>query len=194
MFKYVLALTFILFGNTHNLLSYWKAEVIRREKFSLHRLWREKKHRGRNFIFWWRLANEMYLNGGKLQKKAAKQINAHLMEKFGCEISLGANIGKGLKIPHHHGIVIHHLVDIGENLVIRQNTTIGQKDSDGKSFKLHIGDNVDIGANTCIVGLNHRIGNNVKIGAMSFVNCDVPDDCTLVTTKTTRFISHNNIS
>ena len=27
MFKYVLALNFIFFGNTHNLLNYWKAEV-----------------------------------------------------------------------------------------------------------------------------------------------------------------------
>ncbi|MEF4723197.1 serine acetyltransferase [Escherichia coli] len=193
MLKYILAINFILFGNTSELFAYWKHEVIRRDKFSLHRLLREKKHFGRNYLFWWRLANEMYIHGSKLEKKAAKQLNANLLTKFGCEISLGARIGKGLKIPHHHGIVIHHAVSIGENFVIRQNTTIGQKDGESKSLILRIGDNVDIGANTCIIGLGHNIGDNVKIGAMSLVNSDIPNDCTFITTKTSRLITHNSL-
>lgn len=191
MFKYFLAINFIFFGNTRDLFTYWKHEVIRRDKLSLHRLLREKKHFGRNYLFWWRLANEMYFHGGKLEKKAAKQLNALLITKFGCEISLGAKIGKGLTIPHHHGIVIHHAVIIGENFVIRQNTTIGQKDGESKSLTLRIGDNVDIGANTCIIGLGHNIGDNVKIGAMSLVNSDIPDNCTFITAKTSRLITHN---
>ncbi|WMY47351.1 hypothetical protein RHN82_22875 (plasmid) [Enterobacter cloacae complex sp. EB5] len=36
-----------------------------------------------------------------------------------------------------------------------------------------IGDNVDIGAHSCIIG-DVRIGDNVTIGAMTFVNKDVP--------------------
>jgi serine acetyltransferase len=40
---------------------------------------------------------------------------------------------------------------------------------------LRIGDNVEIGANVCIVG-EINIGNNVTIGAQAFVNKDIPDD------------------
>lgn len=191
MFKYFSALTFILFGNTSNLFDFWKVEVTRNKNIKIHRLLREKKHRGRNYLFWWRLANEMYINGSKMQKKSAKKINDMLIQKFGCEIGLGANIGKGLVIPHHAGIVIHYAVDIGENFVIRQNTTIGQKDSDVKTIRLSIGDNVDIGANTSIIGLSHKIGNNVTIGAMSFINGDIPDNCTYITTKIGKIKSKN---
>lgn len=193
MIKYIIALSFVFFGKSNALMEYWKAEITRRDKISIIRLLREKgNNRCRNFLFWWRLANEMHINGGKWQRKAAEKINIKLLEKFGCEISLGAKIGKGLKIPHHIGVVIHHSVEIGENFVIRQNTTIGQKDSDKKTAKLIIGNNVDIGANTCIVGLTHKIGNNVKIGAMSFVNCDIPDDCTYITKKENKLITPIN--
>ena len=193
MIDSTLAFIFLVFGKKEKLFDYWKHEIIRREKFSIIRLLREKNNnRGRNFLFWWRLANEMHMYGKKPFQKAAKRINVKLLEKFGCEISLGATIGKGLKIPHHSGIVIHKNVIIGENFVIRQNTTIGQKDSDSKSAILIIGDNVDIGAGTCIVGLSHFIGNNVKIGAMSFVNQDIPNNCTYITKKEARIIVNSN--
>ncbi|EAS7511132.1 serine acetyltransferase [Salmonella enterica] len=181
-------LSFILFGKNDNLFYFWKTEVIRRDKFILHRLIREGKHRHRNYLMWWRLANEMYINGNKRQRKCAIKMNNKLISKFGCEIGLGARIGKGLIIPHHSGIVIHGNVDIGENFVVRQNTTIGQKDSDSKELCIHIGNNVVIGANSCILGLSVKIGDNVKIGAMSFVMENIPDNCTYVTDKKSRLI------
>lgn len=51
---------------------------------------------------------------------------------YGCDIGLGAQIGKGLVLPHHSGVVIHGNVKIGENVIIRQNTTIGEKESDSR--------------------------------------------------------------
>ncbi|KAA0606418.1 serine acetyltransferase, partial [Escherichia coli] len=36
--------------------------------------------------------------------------------------------------------------------------------------------------------LNVKIGSNVKIGAMSFIMEDVPDNCTYVTRKESRVI------
>lgn len=84
-------------------------------------------------------------------------------------------------LPHHSGVVIHGNVKIGENVIIRQNTTIGEKESDSRENYIVIGDNVDIGAHTCIIGLNVKIGSNVKIGAMSFIMEEVPDNCTYVT-------------
>ena len=50
---------------------------------------------------------------------------------------------------------------------------------------MHIimGDKVYIGANSIILGGEIKIDNNVKIGAMSFVNNDIPDNCTVYTQK-----------
>ncbi|EJJ5456918.1 serine acetyltransferase [Escherichia coli] len=180
--------TFLLSGKSRNLSEYWKAEVIMRDKFVLHRLIRNGLQRQRGFLMWWRLANEMFISGNKKQRKCAIKIKNALMERYGCDIGLGARIGKGLMLPHHAGIVIHGNVDIGENVIIRQNTTIGEKVSDSRGNYIVIGDNVDIGAHTCIIGLNVKIGSNVKIGAMSFIMEDVPDNCTYVTRKESRVI------
>ncbi len=64
-----------------------------------------------------------------------------LMAKYGCDIGLGARIGKDLVLPHHSGVVIHGNVKIGENVIIQQNTTIGEKESDSRENYLVVGDN-----------------------------------------------------
>ncbi|QRG78085.1 serine acetyltransferase [Citrobacter sp. R56] len=189
MTKYLFALFFILFGNTRNLFKYWKAEIIRRDRFSIHRLLREKKTRERRYLFWWRLANEMFINGGKFTKRAARKINTKLLNEYGCDLGLGLTVGKGLTIFHHTGIIVTSTAIIGENLTIRQNTTIGRKQSDDDRGVLTIGDNVDIGAHTFILGSDFAIGDNVKIGAMSFVMDDIPSGCTYITKKETRLIA-----
>lgn len=184
MFKYLIALFFVVFGESNNLLMYWRAEIVRRDKIRLYRLFREKNNsRERNFLFWWRLANEMYINGGKIYKKAAKKINVNLLNEYGCDLGLGLTLGKGVTIHHHVGIVVTSTAIIGDNLTIRQNTTIGRSQSDDENNRIIIGDNVDIGAHSFILGSNFKIGNNVKIGAMSFINKDVKDNLTYITKK-----------
>lgn len=114
-----------------------------------------------------------------------------LSEKYGADISVAAHIGKGMKINHYIGIIVRAECVIGENLNIRQNTTIGRKDSllnDGKTI---IGNNVDIGAHSCIIG-DVIIGDNVTIGAMSFINKDIPSNITVYTQKTNNLIEKNN--
>ena len=79
MLSYLMAIHFVLFGNSTNLKNFWKHEVIRRKRMDIWRLLREKKQRNRIFLFWWRLANEMYINGNKLHKKAAKKLNSKII-------------------------------------------------------------------------------------------------------------------
>jgi serine acetyltransferase len=45
-----------------------------------------------------------------------------------------------------------------------------------------IGDNVEFGANSCIIG-DINIGDNVTIGAMSLINKNVPDNHTVYNSK-----------
>lgn len=96
---------------------------------------------------------------------------------FGVSIPRGCTIGPGLIIYHYSGIVINTHVIIGENCVIRQGVTIGNRKSDDDVPT--IGDNVDIGAGAVIIG-KIKIGDNVKIGANAVVLKDVPDNCTAV--------------
>ena len=66
---------------------------------------------------------------------------------------------------HPIGIVINKGVRIGKNCIIRQNTTIGRgnyKENTKRDYPI-LGDDVNIGANTTIIG-GITIGDNVTIG------------------------------
>lgn len=65
------------------------------------------------------------------------------------------------------------IVKYGDNCTILQNCTIGGRS--GYEKVPIIGNNVLIGANSCIIG-PIKIGNNVQIGAGSVVLHDVKDN------------------
>lgn len=162
------------------------AEVMMAEKkFS----WLKTIHKAikcpeRRFHFWWRIAS--YLFKSNTNKKLARYINRKLILKYGCEIQLGATIGTGLVISHFNGIVINGASNIGSNFRIRQNSTIGiggGKMPDSGKPSIIIGDNVSVGAGSCIIANSITIGSNVDIGAMSFINKDIPDNCVVFTKK-----------
>ena len=109
----------------------------------------------------------------------------------GLEIHPGARIGKGFFVDHGAGVVIGETTEIGRNCVLFHNVTLG---GTGKHVgKRHptIGDNVFIGTGAILLGPIH-VGNNVKIGANSFVVMrDVPSDCTVAGTPA-RIIKRND--
>lgn len=134
------------------------------------------------YIFWWRIASYLHTKGTKYSQKLASSINTRITNKWGTEIELGASIQPGISFAHHNGIVISKISIIGKNFHIRQNTTIGATGSLPYQF-IKIGNNVEIGANSCIIGEKLTIGDNVIVGAMSFINKDIPDNCTCYTKK-----------
>jgi len=86
-----------------------------------------------------------------------------------------AQFGAGLIIVHSVGIVINSGVIGGSNIVIQHGVTIGAEK--GKSPVL--GNNIVIGAGAKIFG-GIAIGNDVRVGANSVINFDVPDGATVV--------------
>lgn len=164
-------------------------EVIRsRRPFS----WRRVIHRvltcpERRWYFWYRLWRWMWLTRPGLLRKVARKRYLALNRKWGCDIAIDAEIGEGLSVGHFPGVVIRGDFIAGKNLRIRQNTTIGIKSLTDEPGMVYIGDNVDIGANSCIIG-NISIGDNVIIGAMSFINKDIPPDTLVYTRKETTLI------
>ncbi|MCD9497750.1 serine acetyltransferase [Photobacterium carnosum] len=86
-----------------------------------------------------------------------------------CELPPSCIVGKNLIIHHGHGIVINNSVLLGDNVIIRHHTTIGNKIINGIDLGApKIGNNVDIGAHSIIIG-PITIGDNIVIGAGSVV-------------------------
>lgn len=97
------------------------------------------------------------------------------------EISDRAHIGRNFRLVHGIGTVIGKC-RIGDNVRIYQNVTIGAKHQDEDFNFPVIEDDVIIFANSVIVG-NIRIGKGSVIGAMSFVDKDIPPKSLVFTKK-----------
>lgn len=87
------------------------------------------------------------------------------------EIYYSAAIGTGLKINHGIGTTIGARAKIGNNCLLHQNVTLGDKNSGRPT----IGDNCVIYAGATIIG-DINIGNNCIIGANSVVLNSFPDN------------------
>ena len=92
----------------------------------------------------------------------------------GVTIGVSASIGRRLIIEHSGSIVIHGNSVIGDDCIIRQGVTIGNKRMDDPFGAPVLGNRVNVGAGAKILGRVH-IGNDVEIGANAVVICDVPD-------------------
>lgn len=91
-----------------------------------------------------------------------------------CGISLPYSVvvGRRVKIEHFGGIVLIARA-IGDDVVIRQNTTFGIRSVKHIGEQPVIGDGVDIGVGAVILG-NITIGRNAVVGANAVVLEDVP--------------------
>lgn len=96
---------------------------------------------------------------------------------MGIELRFKTKVGPGLRLFHGQGLVVHEGTVFGSGCTLRQNTTIGNKSlPDGTpSVCPAIGDNVDIGANSVVIG-PITVGSSSVIGAGSVVVKDVPAD------------------
>ena len=92
----------------------------------------------------------------------------------GIKLDYVVKLGRRVRIDHFGGIIIGAR-SIGDDVVIRQNTTMGIRSESDLSAKPIIGSRVNIGAGAVIVG-NITIGDDVMIGANSVVSFDVPSN------------------
>jgi len=119
----------------------------------------------------------------------ARELNEQVHAQTGIDIHPGAKIGEYFFIDHGTGLVIGETAEIGNWARIYQDVTLGVLHFDKerqrlmvlkKSCKRHprIGNFVVIGAGAKILG-PVQIGDNVNIGANSWVTDDVPDNTTV---------------
>ena len=134
-------------------------------------------------VFFHKISNFFYLAGFDL---IARIISQTIRFFTGIEIHPGAKIGKNLFIDHGMGVVIGETSEIGDNVTIYHNVTLGGSspsiDSERQRHeKRHptIGNDVVIGSGAQIIG-PIKVGNNSRIAANAVVVKDVPENATMV--------------
>ncbi|MBV8818942.1 MAG: serine O-acetyltransferase [Acidobacteriaceae bacterium] len=123
-----------------------------------------------------RLAHALYVRNFILLARIISQIGRALT---GVEIHPGAKIGRRLFIDHGMGVVIGETAEIGDDVLLYQNVTLGGTGKEHGKRHPTIGDHVVIGTGAKVLG-NIRVGNYVKVGAGSVVIRPVPDYATVV--------------
>ena len=104
----------------------------------------------------------------------------------GIEIHPKAKIGKNLFIDHGMGVVIGETSDIGDNVTIYHNVTLGGispsiNSENQRETKRHptLHDHVVVGSGAQVLG-PIVVGKNAKIGANAVVTKDVPENGVMV--------------
>lgn len=95
----------------------------------------------------------------------------------GISIPVQAEIGKGLRIHHFGGIIVHSETAIGEGCTLYHGVTLG--DRGGRGGAPHIGKHVMIGAGAKLLG-HIEVGDYCRIGANAVVRTSVPMGCLAV--------------
>jgi serine O-acetyltransferase len=98
---------------------------------------------------------------------------------YGIELPYTVQLGRRVIIEHQNAIVIHGDCSIGDDCIIRQGVTMGNRYLDRPFDAPKLGDRVNVGAGAKIFG-NVIIGDDVNIGANAVVLSDIPSGKTAV--------------
>lgn len=98
---------------------------------------------------------------------------------YGIELPYSVQLGRRVIIEHQGAIVIHGDCTIGDDCIIRQGVTLGNRYLDRPFDAPKLGNRVNVGAGAKIFG-NVQIGDRTNIGANAVVLCDVPAEATAV--------------
>lgn len=135
----------------------------------------KKNSKSQYIVFWFRLSK--YFTRNLSLKIIGIPVRLfyklHVQWVLGVDIPDTTQIGKNLTIFHGQGLIVNSNTIIGDNVTLRHNTTIGNAKPNGGCPI--IGNNVEVGANSVIIG-EISIGNNSIIAAGSVVVKDVPEN------------------
>ena len=123
------------------------------------------------YIFWFRKANKCKFLPLKIFYMFVLMC---ISNKTQIQIPARTNIGEGFYIGHLGRVVINSDAVLGKNINIGTGVTIGMENRGKRKGAPTIADNCWIGTNAVVVG-NIKIGSDVLIAPLAYVNFDVPD-------------------
>jgi len=129
-------------------------------------------------LFWHRIGNwRMGIKSRLLRSPFTLlyRLMAKACEWFGgIYLPYTVHVGRRVKLEHFGGmILVAHT--IGDDVIIRQNTTFGISSLNDQKGRPIIEDGVELGAGAVVLG-RVRIGKNAVIGANSAVVSDIPSN------------------
>jgi serine O-acetyltransferase len=92
---------------------------------------------------------------------------------YGIELPYSARLGRRVVIEHQGCIVIHGSAWIGDDCILRQGVTLGNRTLDRPNDAPKLGKGVNVGAGAKILGAV-TIGDGANIGANAVVLQDIP--------------------
>jgi len=131
---------------------------------------------GLHAIWFHRIAHWFWRKNFKLVARLISHFSRWIT---GIEIHPGAKIGRRFFIDHGMGVVIGETTEIGDDVTLYHQVTLGGTSTSKGKRHPTIGNNVVIGAGAKVLG-PIKVGDNCKIGANSVVIKDVPPNSTVV--------------
>jgi serine O-acetyltransferase len=131
---------------------------------------------GFHAVLWHRIAHWFYCKRLFLIARLIASANRFFT---GVDIHPGARIGRRFFIDHGMGVVIGETTEIGDDVLVYQNVTLGGTGKERGKRHPTIGNGVVIGAGAKVLG-NIVVGDHVKVGAGSVVIRSVPENSTVV--------------
>ena len=98
---------------------------------------------------------------------------------YGIDLPYSVKLGRRVVIEHQSAIIIHGNCTIGDDCIIRQGVTLGNRYLDKPLESPQLGDRVNVGAGAKILG-KVNLGDDVNIGANAVVLSDIPAGQTAV--------------
>ncbi|MBI3181167.1 MAG: serine O-acetyltransferase [Myxococcales bacterium] len=123
-----------------------------------------------------RVSHQLWNRGFKLAARLFSHYNRFLT---GVEIHPGATIADGVFIDHGMGVVIGETAVLEEGCIIYKGVVLGGTSLERKVRHPHLGRNVIVGSNACVLGAI-QVGDGARIGSASVVIKDVPPGATVV--------------
>ena len=99
--------------------------------------------------------------------------------RYGIELPADATIGRRVIFEHQNGIVIHGSAQVGDDSIIRQGVTLGNRYLSRSGEAPVLGKGVNVGAGAKLLGQIY-VGDNASIGANAVVLEDVEEGVTVV--------------
>lgn len=131
---------------------------------------------GLHAVMWHRLANALWKRGLRLPARLFAHLGRFLT---GIEIHPAATIGRRLIIDHGMGVVIGETAEVGDDVYLYHQVTLGGTSSARGKRHPTLGNNVIVGAGAKVLG-GITIGDNARIGANAVVVNAVAADTTVV--------------
>ncbi|HST80110.1 MAG TPA: serine O-acetyltransferase [Kineosporiaceae bacterium] len=132
---------------------------------------------GLHAIWSHRLTHRMWQRPGLMVP--ARLISLWTRSFTGVEIHPGATIGRRFFIDHGTGVVIGETAEIGDDVMLYHDVTLGGRSLQRVKRHPTIGNGVVIGAGARILG-PVKVGDKAQIGANAVVVRDVPDGAVVV--------------